>query len=246
MRLDKYLADCGMGSRKEIKKEIKSGAVRVDGVTRPTPETRVDPETAVVFVSGVQVRYRAFIYLMLNKPGGYVSATWDKQLPVVLDLVPEEYLHFEPFPIGRLDLDTEGLCVLTNDGQLAHRLLSPSKHIPKTYYAEVSGRVTEADVQAFAQGVTLDDGYVTKPAKLTILDSGESSRTEVVIVEGKFHQIKRMFEAVGKTVTYLKRTAMNRLPLDETLKSGGVRELTPEELELLSNETHYTESGGRP
>lgn len=233
MRLDKYLADCGVGSRSEIKKQIRQGLVRVGGVPNPRPETQIDPNTAEVEVGGVKLRYREFIYLLLNKPAGYVSATWDAKLPTVLDLVPQEYLHFEPFPVGRLDIDTEGLCLLTNDGQLAHRLLAPSKHIPKTYRATVDGAVTEADGEAFLRGVVLDDGYRTQPARLTILASGEVSEIELVITEGKFHQVKRMLEAVGKRVTYLRRIAMNNLQLPDDLALGEVRELTEDELGLL-------------
>ncbi|MBR5152882.1 MAG: rRNA pseudouridine synthase [Clostridia bacterium] len=233
MRLDKYLADCGAGSRSEIKKMIHKGFVTVDGVPCPKPETQLNPETAVVTLHGITLQYKKYIYLLLNKPQGYVSATWDKKLPTVLDLVPEEYLHFEPFPVGRLDIDTEGLCLLTNDGALAHRLLSPKSHIPKTYEATVEGVVTEKDTDAFRQGVTLDDGYLTKPAELEILKSDTISQIRLTIYEGKFHQVKRMFEAVGKKVIFLKRIAMHRLWLDESLESGELRELLPEELHLL-------------
>lgn len=233
MRLDKYLADCGIGTRSEIKKLIRGGAVRVKGLEKLKPETAVDPETAQVSVHGTALVYRKYIYLLLNKPTGYISATWDARKPTVLDLVPEEYLHFEPFPVGRLDIDTEGLCLLTNDGQLAHRLLSPVHHIPKTYTATIQGCVTQEDVVAFAQGVTLDDGYQTKPAQLEILQAGEQSSIRVTITEGKFHQIKRMFLAVGKEVLTLKRVAMNYLTLDEAIPVGSIRELTPEELLLL-------------
>ena len=233
MRLDKYLSDCGAGTRSEIKKLIKKGLVQVEGLSSVKAETQIDPENAVVTLNGVSVKYQKFIYLMLNKPPGYVSATWDARQSVVLDLVPQEYLHYQPFPVGRLDIDTEGFCLLTNDGQLAHRLLSPVKHIPKTYYAEISGRVTQEDIKAFSEGVTLDDGYLTKPATLSILEEGDISRVEVIITEGKFHQIKRMFLSVGKEVVYLKRTAMNHLELDPCLGLGEIREITKEELLLL-------------
>lgn len=230
MRLDKYLADCGAGTRSEIKKMIRAGRVQVSAVDSPRPETQVDPATANVLLDGAAVRYQKYVYLMLNKPAGYVSATWDRNLPTVLDLLPEEYRHFQPFPVGRLDIDTEGLCLLTNDGQLAHRLLSPGRHIPKTYYVELDAPATARDARAFAAGLTLEDGYVTKPASLTILPD---ARAEVVIEEGKYHQIKRMFACVGRHVRYLKRIKMNRLPLDETLLPGAMRELTQQEMELL-------------
>ena len=238
MRLDKFLADCGIGTRSEIKKLIRSGTVAVGGVLVPKPETQIDAETAEVSLMGKRVAYRKHIYLLLNKPAGYISATWDKKLPTVLDLVPEEYLHFEPFPVGRLDVDTEGLCLLTNDGQLSHRLLSPKSHVPKIYEATIDGCVTQEDVDAFFMGVVLDDGYKSKPAKLEILFAGETSEIRLTITEGKFHQVKRMFEAVGKKVTYLKRIAMNRLWLDPTLAPGAVRELSLQELQLLEENDH--------
>jgi len=234
MRLDKFLADSGFGTRSEIKKLIKSGAVSVTGEKSPRPETKIDENSSQVFVSGKEVIYRKFIYLMLNKPDGYVSATYDSRLPVVLDLVPEEYLHFEPFPIGRLDIDTEGLLILTNDGDLSHRLLSPKSHVPKTYYAEIDSVVTDSDIKAFKDGIALDDGYKTKSAILEIIKSGAVSEINLTITEGKFHQVKRMFEAIGKKVTYLKRIKMNQLELDKDLPLGSVRELTEEELRLLN------------
>ena len=231
MRLDKYLADCGAGTRSEIKKIIKSGGVQVLGVDKPKSDLQINPETACVSLWGKKLVYREFIYLMMNKPQGYISATWDKKLPTVLDLVPEEYLHFEPFPVGRLDIDTEGLCLITNDGQLAHRLLSPASHIPKKYIAQINMPVTKEDIDAFKQGIKLDDGYICKPALLEIMDRETS--VCVTITEGKFHQIKRMFEARGKSVTFLKRIGMNKLFLDENLEMGEVRELTSEEVRLL-------------
>lgn len=235
MRLDKYLADCGVGSRSEIKKQIRAGAVRVLGLAAPKPESQINPETAEVFWCGQKLNYQKFIYLMLYKPAGYISATWDAKWPTVLDLVPEEYLHFAPSPVGRLDRDTEGLCLLTNDGQLSHRLLSPAKHVPKTYYAEVRGCVTEEDAAAFLKGVTLDDGYHTKPGELTILSADAISKVHITITEGKFHQVKRMFLAVGKEVVYLKRIRMNRLCLDPAMQPGDIRVLTEEECRLLEN-----------
>ncbi len=234
IRLDKFLADCGVGTRTEIKKLIRSGVVRVSGTSAPVPELKIDENLAEVFVGGERVCYKKYIYLMLNKPTDYVSATWDKNKKVVLDLVPQEYLHYKPFPVGRLDIDTVGLCVLTNDGGLAHRLLSPSHHIPKTYIATVDGMLGDDDIKAFADGMDLGD-FTSKPAKLTILNASQGESTaEVVIAEGKFHQIKRMFEKVGKNVTYLKRTAMNKLTLDGSLAEGEIRELTKDELELLT------------
>lgn len=234
MRLDKYLADCGVGTRSEIKKMIKAGFVSVLGKDKIKPEIQVDENSDEIFVSGRQIVYKKYVYLMLNKPSGYVSAVWDARHPYVLELIPEEYQHFEPFPVGRLDIDTEGLLILTNDGDLSHRLLSPKSHVPKTYYAQISGRVTEHDCIKFKQGVSLDDGYITKPAELKIIKSNDLSEIEVTVIEGKFHQIKRMFEAVNKKVVYLKRISMNRLKLDNELDLGEVKELSEDELKLLS------------
>ncbi len=237
MRLDKYLADCGYGTRKEIKKLIKSGAVTVNSVENPLPETKIDENCDKVFVMNTEVIYKKFVYLMLNKPQGVVSAVWDKKFKTVIDLVPDEFLHYELFPVGRLDIDTEGLLIITNDGALSHNLLSPKKHIPKTYYAKVLGKVNDSDAAAFKAGVTLDDGYKTKPAELKILNSGEISEIELTITEGKFHQVKRMFESVGKKVEFLKRIKMNALGLDESLELGEMRELTEDELfDLGGNE----------
>ncbi len=238
MRLDKFLSECGFGTRSEIKKLIRTDRVSVVGAkSKPTADMRIDENTAEVFVDGEPVTYKKYIYLMLNKPNGYLSATYDKDKAVVLDLVPPQYRHFDLFPVGRLDIDTVGLIVLTNDGALSHRLLSPRHHIPKTYYAEVSGRLGDAEVSAFAEGMDLGD-FIAQPSEMTIVSSDDDkSAAEVTIYEGKFHQIKRMFEKTGHTVTYLKRTAMNRLSLDESLGEGELRELTDRELELLIYES---------
>lgn len=233
MRLDKYLADCGVGSRSDIKKLIRSGVVRVVGIPAPKPETRIEPDEAEVFVNGVKVEYKEFVYLMLNKPQGYLSSTRDGRQPIVLDLVPEEYAHYDLFPAGRLDIDTEGLCLLTNDGQLAHRILSPAHHIPKTYYVELEVPVEDSVIEEFSNGVDLDDGYHTMPAELKIFEDRTSC--EITITEGKFHQIKRMFQATGNKVAYLKRIKMNKLSLDESLELGEMRELSEEEVALLES-----------
>lgn len=234
MRLDKYLAECGFGTRSEVKKLIRGDRVSVIGATaKPTSDMRIDENTAEVYVDNALVSYKKYIYLMMNKPDGYLSATYDKKGAVILDLVPTRYEHFDLFPVGRLDIDTVGLIVLTNDGALSHRLLSPKHHIPKTYYTEVSGRLGDSEISAFAHGMDLGD-FITQPSELTVLSSADDkSCAKVTIYEGKFHQIKRMFEKTGHTVTYLKRTAMNRLTLDENLCEGTVRELTDKELELL-------------
>ncbi|CAG7650902.1 pseudouridine synthase [Paenibacillus allorhizosphaerae] len=238
MRLDKLLAHTGFGTRSEIKQLVKRGAVTVNDKPAKDSGMQVQPDRDRIAVEGEPVAYRQFVYLMLNKPQGVVSATEDTRDRTVLDLLDEEYAHFEVFPVGRLDKDTEGLLLLTNDGKLAHNLLSPRKHVPKTYYAEVDGAVGPDDAEAFAQGVTLDDGYVTMPAKLNILqkgspDRGERSVIELTIMEGKFHQVKRMFQAVGKKVVFLKRLSMGPLVLDPALPTGQSRELTAYELERL-------------
>lgn len=233
MRLDKMLANSGFGTRKEVKKLLKTGVVKVDGNVVKDAKVHVDPEVQEVTVHEDIVEYREFIYLMMHKPPGLLSATEDYRQETVVDILQEEDKMFEPFPVGRLDKDTEGLLILTNDGQLAHQLLSPKKHVPKTYYAKIDGEVTVEDIEAFKRGVTLDDGYETLPAELKILEAGSESQIEITIVEGKFHQVKRMFQAVGKTVTYLKRLSMGELKLDEDLELGEYRELTDEELELL-------------
>ena len=233
LRIDKILSNVGYGSRAEIKVYCKKGLVKVNDKVISNPGTQVDTDTDKIEFNNEVVRYREFVYIMMNKPDGYLSATFDKRDSIVLDLIDSSYLAFEPFPVGRLDKDTEGLLVLTNDGKLAHRVLSPKKHVPKTYYAKIDGVVTEKDVKAFEEGVTLDDGYETMPSQLKILESGETSEIELTIHEGKFHQVKRMFESVGKKVVYLKRLSMGKLKLDETLDLGEYRELTDEEVKLI-------------
>lgn len=233
LRIDKILSNVGYGSRAEIKVYCKKGLVKVNDKVISNPGTQVDTDTDKIEFNNEVVKYREFVYIMMNKPDGYLSATFDKRDPIVLDLIESSYLAFEPFPVGRLDKDTEGLLVLTNDGKLAHRVLSPKKHVPKTYYAKIDGVVTEKDVKAFEEGVTLDDGYETMPSQLKILESAETSEIELTIHEGKFHQVKRMFESVGKKVVYLKRLSMGKLKLDETLSLGEYRELTEEEVKLI-------------
>lgn len=232
-RIDKVLSNLGYGSRSELKKICKNGLVKVNGKVINNPGVQVDSESDDIRFNGEKIVYREFVYIMLNKPDGYISATFDKYDPIVLDLIDQSYLVFEPFPVGRLDKDTEGLLVLTNDGQLAHRVLSPKKHVPKTYYAKIQGKVTEEDILAFEKGVILDDGYETMPSQLKILKSDDMSEIELTIHEGKFHQVKRMFESVGKKVVYLKRLSMGKLKLDESLGLGEYRELTEEEVKLI-------------
>ncbi|MNB81738.1 Ribosomal large subunit pseudouridine synthase B [compost metagenome] len=237
-RIDKVLSHMGIGSRSDIRKQAKQGLITVNGKVVKDSGFHVDPYGDVIEVAGEAVRYREFIYLMMNKPAGVLSATEDKRDRTVLDLLKADYARFEPFPVGRLDKDTVGLLLLTNDGKLAHELLSPRKHVPKTYEATVDGDVDAADVEAFARGVELEDGYVTLPAQLSILGREQGEKTvsyiSLTITEGKFHQVKRMFIAVGKKVTFLKRVSMGELKLDESLPLGASRELTAAELALLT------------
>ncbi|ASK62911.1 16S rRNA pseudouridine(516) synthase [Virgibacillus phasianinus] len=230
MRLDKLLANTGHGSRKEVKNLLKRKKVSVNRTIVRDGSLHVDPSTDIIQVGDYTVHYQEFIYLMMNKPPGYVSATVDDKDKTVIDLLAENYQHFEPFPVGRLDKDTEGLLLLTNDGELGHKLTSPKKDIEKVYYARIDGCVTNEDVKQFAGGILLEDGYQTKSAKLRILTAGAVSEIEVTISEGKYHQVKRMFAAVGKRVSYLKRIKMGQLLLDPTLDNGYYRELTEKEL----------------
>lgn len=233
MRLDKYLAaHLKLGSRKDVKKMIKDGRIAVNGKPAAVPETPVTPGTDMVCLDGAELKYREHVYIMLNKPKGYVSAVSDNFHKAVTELVPEEFKKFSLFPMGRLDIDTTGLLILTDDGALAHKLLSPGRHIPKTYEAELSESVTAEDIRLFRDGLLLEDGFKCRPAEL--VPRGER-RALIVICEGKFHQVKRMFEAVGKIVTALRRIKMNGLELDESLAAGEARELTEEELDLLIN-----------
>ena len=233
MRLDKLLSNMGFGSRKEVKQYLRNGAVRVNGETEKKSGAHINTEKDSVTLLGEPIIYQKFIYLMMNKPQDILSATEDSRDKTVVDLLSSDFQHFKPFPVGRLDKDTEGFLLLTNDGKLAHNLLSPKKNVPKTYYAHISGEVTEEDVASFQDGVTLEDGYKTKSGELHILKTGETSEIELTITEGKFHQVKRMFEAVNKKVVYLKRLSMGPLSLDETLALGTYRELTEEEVSLL-------------
>jgi 16S rRNA pseudouridine516 synthase len=239
-RLDKILAQMGYGTRSELRRLIKAGVIFVNGQKVKDSGIQIDPSKDQINVNGESVHYREFVYLMMNKPQGVVSATEDYRDRTVVDILDPIYKPFEVFPVGRLDKDTEGLLLLTNDGKLAHNLLSPRKHVPKTYMAKVEWEVGEPVIEAFKTGVTLDDGYVTMPAKLVVIEAGNASERkpsviELTIMEGKFHQVKRMFQAVGQQVVYLRRISMGPLQLDPALTLGTVRELTEKELKLLQN-----------
>ena len=235
IRLDKYLADMGCGTRQEVKKFIRSGQVSVDGIVVKKPETKVEQTVQEVFLNGEKVGYESFEYYMLNKPAGVISATEDQSCQTVVDLIKDKKRK-DLFPVGRLDKDTEGLLLITNDGALAHRLLSPKKHVDKCYFARICGKVTEEDVRSFEKGVNIGSQKqpeITMPGKLEIITSDDISKIRLTIQEGKFHQVKRMFQAVGKEVIYLKRLRMGTLILDENLGIGEYRPLTKEELEKL-------------
>ena len=228
-RLDKRLANSGKWSRKEARELIRAGRVRLDGAVCRAPEQKVD-ENAPVTVDSEPIRPSRPVYLMMNKPAGVVSSTDQPGERTVLDLLGEEYRHMGLFPAGRLDKDTEGLLLLTNDGPLAHRLLSPRRHVDKVYYVETEAALDETDADAVRSGVTLADGYVCLPGELELLSG---NRALITLREGKYHQVKRMLCARGKPVTYLKRVRFGPLILDEGLPKGGWRALTEEEQEAL-------------
>lgn len=232
MRLDKYLAEMGVGTRQEVKKQIRQGKAAVNGTVVKAADTKIDETSDEVTICGRNISYVSYEYYMLNKPAGVVSATEDRRDTTVIDLIKEKKRK-DLFPVGRLDKDTEGLLLITNDGDLAHRLLAPKKHVDKVYYAKIDGMVTEEDVKRFAEGIDIgaEEEEMTRPAKLDIMKSAEESEIRLTIHEGKFHQVKRMFLAVGKEVTYLKRERMGALCLDENLKPGEYRLLTEEEIE---------------
>lgn len=229
MRLDKLLAHMDYGSRKEVKELIRKGYVLVNGNVIKDDDFKVDEFNDEINILDSEIKYEEFIYIMLNKPEGYVSATYDYSKPIVLDLI-DDYKKRNLFPVGRLDIDTHGLLLITNDGNLAHRMLSPKSHVYKKYYLKYDGKYNESFIQKFKDGITLDDGYKCMPAEFIDLGDNEAY---IIIREGKFHQVKRMMEAVGCNVTFLKRISFGNLVLDESLKEGKWRHLTNEEIESL-------------
>lgn len=235
IRIDKMLSNMGFGSRKEIKADVKNGIITLNGTQVKDVSLQVDLEKDEVRYMDEIVTYREFIYLMMNKPQNVVSATTDNYDDTVIDLLPYELQVFDPFPVGRLDKDTEGFLIITNDGKLAHDLLSPKKHVDKTYFAKVEGEpLNEKDIAKFEKGISFkDNSYTCLPAKLEILLASAISECKITIREGKFHQIKRMFEAIDREVIYLKRLTMGPLALDETLELGEYRELNSSEMDLL-------------
>ena len=229
MRLDKLLAHMDYGSRKEVKELIRKGYVLVNGNVIKDDDFKVDEINDEINILDSEIKYEEFIYIMLNKPEGYVSATYDFSKPIVLDLI-DDYKKRNLFPVGRLDIDTHGLLLITNDGNLAHRMLSPKSHVDKKYYLKYDGKYNESFIQKFKDGITLVDGYKCMPAEFIDLGDNEAY---IIIREGKFHQVKRMMEAVGCNVTFLKRISFGNLVLDESLKEGKWRHLTSDEIESL-------------
>jgi 16S rRNA pseudouridine516 synthase len=233
MRLDKLLSNMGYGSRSDIKKMINKGCVTIDGVVIRDPSFKVNHKEAVVTFEGKQVIYRKFTYLMLNKPAGIVSSTDSKDTNVI-DILEDRYKYINLFPAGRLDKDTEGLIILTNDGLMAHNILSPKKKVEKKYYVEIDGDITSVQIETLKNGVILEDGDRCLPSRIEILENVDIlCKLYIYIMEGKYHQVKRMFAAIGRKVTYLKRISVGAIVLDENLAAGEYRELSEIELKNL-------------
>ena len=230
-RLDKLIASTGKYSRREVKLLIKEGRVLVDGYAAKSAEDKADPTASTIVVDGVDIGYRKFTYVMLHKPAGVLTATEDRRQETVLDLLSEDLRRQNLSPVGRLDKDTEGLLLLTNDGELNHRLLAPKSHVDKVYYAELDAPLNEKDAQAFEDGITLADGTRCMSAGLSLLEDG--TKALITLREGKFHQVKRMTASRGATVLYLKRLSMGALRLDDTLARGEYRLLTADEIRLI-------------
>ena len=255
MRLDKFLANSGIGTRKEVKEILKNKKVSVNDIFVKDGKIQIDEEKDVVKYENKIVNYKPFVYIMMNKPAGVISATEDNHHKTVIDLLNNNYKTYDIFPVGRLDIDTEGLLLLTNDGVLSHNLLSPKKHVDKKYYVKIARPLSESDIKKLENGIKLEENFITKNAKIEIIKNNfeknsenfefiENKKTEnnvkenenlvyITISEGKFHQVKRMFKAVGNEVLYLKRIKMGNLWLDESLELGKYRELTEEELNSL-------------
>ena len=229
MRIDKFLANSGIGTRKEVKELLKKKRIRVNDEVVTEAKTHIDGDNDYVSFDGERIEYKEFLYIMLNKPQDVISATDDERHRTVLDLLEEPLTKVGLFPVGRLDKDTEGLLVLTNDGKMAHELLSPKKHVPKRYYVELKKTLSQEEARILENGVELET-FTTKPAKVEFITE---DKVYIIISEGKYHQVKRMFKCVGNRVLFLKRTGMGNLGLDENLAPGEYRELTSDELELL-------------
>jgi len=247
MRLDKFLANSGIGTRKEVKDILKNRKISVNDIFVKDGKIQIDEKKDIVKYENKIVNYKPFVYIMMNKPAGVISATEDNHHKTVIDLLNDEYRTYDIFPVGRLDIDTEGLLLLTNDGVLSHNLLSPKKHVDKKYYVKIANPLSEDDIKMLENGIKLEENFVTKKAKVEIICNGSEKESKnsdfdenknenlvyITISEGKFHQVKRMFKAVNNEVLYLKRVKMGGLSLDEKLKLGEYRELTEEELNNL-------------
>lgn len=233
MRLDKFLADMQIGTRSQVKEFVKKGLVTVNGETITKADYKIDENSDCITCKGSMLSYQKYRYFLLHKPAGVITATKDNHDKTVMELLPKE-LAADFFPVGRLDKDTEGLLLITNDGELSHRLLSPKKHVAKTYYVECSGLLTPEKVQQLEQGLDIGDEKPTLPAEVEVIQELESTYViKLTITEGRFHQVKRMIQAIDGEVTYLKRLAMGGLTLDKALEKGSYRELTPEEVDML-------------
>ncbi|MDO5382870.1 MAG: pseudouridine synthase [Eubacteriales bacterium] len=238
IRLDKYLADMKFGTRSSVKELIKGKQISVNDVIITKPETKINTDKDIISVSGNVIGYSRYEYYMLNKPSGVVSATTDSHDKTVVELIADSSRK-DLFPVGRLDKDTEGLLLITNDGELSHQLLSPKKHVDKTYIADVAGVISQHHINMFKEGLKVDKEFTAKPARLNILNYdklNDTTKVEITIYEGKFHQIKRMFEAIGSRVLYLKRISMGSLILDKSLNPGEYRKLSSEEINSLKKE----------
>lgn len=231
MRVDKLLAQMGQGTRSEVKGLLKKGVVLCNGKTIKSPKTQINPDEDIIEVDGTPLHYEPYVYFMMNKPKDVISATTDDVHQTVIDLI-DDYRHLELFPVGRLDKDTEGLLLITNDGQFNHQIMSPNRHVPKTYWVQAQLKLKDADIIAFEEGIQLKEGRL-KPAKLEILE--QTDQAYVTIEEGKYHQVKRMFHAIDNEVLALKRVAIGQLTLDDTLQPGAYRKLTAEEFQLLQS-----------
>jgi len=236
MRLDKFLANSGIGTRKEVKEILKNKKISVNDTFVKDGKIQIDEEKDIVKYEDKIIYYKPFVYIMMNKPAGVISATEDNHHETVIDLLNNEYRTYDVFPVGRLDIDTEGLLLLTNDGVLSHNLLSPKKHVDKKYYVKIANSLSDDDIKMLENGIKLEENFVTKKAKVEIICNNSEKNENlayITISEGKFHQVKRMFKAVNNEVLYLKRVKMGGLSLDEKLKLGEYRELTEEELNNL-------------
>ena len=238
MRLDKFLANSGIGTRKEVKEILKKKKISVNGLFVKDGKIHIDEKKDAIKYENEVIRYKPFVYIMMNKPAGVISATEDSHHKTVIDLLNNKYRTYDVFPVGRLDIDTEGLILLTNNGILSHNLLSPKKHVDKKYYVKIAKPLSENDVKTLENGIKLEENFVTKKANVEIISEdleSNSYQVYITISEGKFHQVKRMFKAVNNEVLYLKRITMGNLSLDENLKLGEYRQLTENELDKLKS-----------